>query len=332
MAKPKVFITRWVPASVVENIARECDLERNHEDRALTPEELASALNGKDGALCHLTDRIDAPLIEKAASLKVIANVAVGFDNIDVKAVTRRRILVTNTPGVLTDTTADFAFALLLAAARRVTEADQFVRSGKWKEWKLDLMLGTDVHHSTLGIIGLGRIGTAVARRAAGFSMNLIYWMPKRAAAELEWELGATYVSKEALLRDSDFISLHCPLKADTRHLIGETELEQMKRSAILINTARGPIVDEGALVRALREHRIAGAGLDVFENEPRLNPELLTLPNVALAPHIASASRQTRLRMAEIAAENLLAGVHGRIPPNVVNTELLSAQKSGSA
>ena len=274
----------------------------------------------------QITDRMDAALLEKAPHLKVIANVAVGYDNIDVPCATRLGIQVTNTPGVLTDTTADFAFALLLAAARRVAEADQFVRNGQWNEWRLDLLLGRDVHHSTLGIMGLGRIGRAVARRASGFNMKVLYWMPRRAALEVERENAATYVEKDVLLRESDFLSIHVPLNPETRHLIGKRELDQMKPTAILVNTARGPIVDEEALVHALREGRIAGAGLDVFEREPQVHPALLAMPNVVLAPHIASASIATRFRMAEMAAENLLAAVSGKVPPNLVNRELAAA------
>jgi glyoxylate reductase len=324
--KPKVFITRPVPEAVLARIASECEMEWNREDRLLSREELAGRLAGSEGVLCQLTDRIDDVVMEQAPLLKVIANVAVGYDNIDVTSATRRGILVTNTPEVLTDTTADFAFALLLASARRVAEADQFVRSGQWKEWKLDLMLGTDAHHATLGIIGLGRIGRAVARRARGFSMNVLYSAPRRAGPQVEQELGVSYVEKDVLLRESDFISLHVPLKPETRHMIGQPEFDRMKPTAILINTARGPIVDEKALVEALQKGRIGGAGLDVFEDEPRPNPQLARLSNVVLAPHIGSASRQTRLRMAEMAAENLVAGVSGRIPPNLVNRELAEA------
>lgn len=321
--KSKVFITRPIPEAVLAKIASECDVECNRQDRTLLRKELSECLAGRQGVLCHLTDRIDAAVMEKAPLLKVIANVAVGYDNIDVAFATKRGIFVTNTPDVLTDTTADFAFALLLAAARRVAEADQFVRSGQWKEWKLDLLLGSDAHHGTLGIIGLGRIGSAVARRARGFDMRVLYWMPRRARPEVEQELGVTYVQKDVLLRESDFISLHVPLKPETRHLIGRPEFDQMKPAAILINTARGPIVDEMSLAESLRDGRIGGAGLDVFEDEPRVNRQLLSLPNVVLAPHIGSASHQTRLRMAQIAAENLVVGSSGRIPPNLVNREL---------
>ena len=325
--KPKVLLTRPTPPAILDVVAAQCEVDCNGEDRPLTREELAARIVGCVGLLCHLTDRIDGAIMDRAPDLKVIANVAVGYDNIDVPAATARGILVTNTPDVLTDTTADFAFALLLAAARRVVEGDRFVREGKWREWRFDLLLGTDVHHATLGIVGLGRIGAAVARRGRGFGMKILYCGTRRASAELERELGATYVEKGALLCESDFISLHNPLRADTRHLIGRPEFALMKREAILINTSRGPVVDEEALVEALKSGRIAGAGLDVFEREPQVHPGLLNFPNVVLAPHIASASRQTRLRMVEVAAVNLVAGAMGAIPPNAVNREALNRE-----
>jgi glyoxylate reductase len=324
--KPTVFITRPIFESVVTRIAEQCDVERNAEDRNLSRAELFAGLAGCQGVLTQLTDRMDREAMDHAPHLRVIANIAVGYDNIDVPAATERGILVTNTPGVLTETTADFAFALLLAAARRIVEADQFARSGQWKQWKLDLLLGTDAHHATLGIIGLGRIGQAVARRARGFAMQVLYASPRRAALELEQELGARHGSLETLLRESDFVSLHVPLKPETRHLIGAPELALMKKTAILINTTRGPVVDEEALVAALREGRIAGAGLDVFEREPEIHPGLPSLSNVVLAPHLGSASRQTRLRMVELAAENLLAALSGNTPPNPVNREVVRA------
>ncbi|MBI4444130.1 MAG: D-glycerate dehydrogenase [Acidobacteria bacterium] len=324
--QPKVFVTRPVPDPALAMLEAECHVKRNDQDRTLSPEELAERLSDRDGVLCQLTDRMDAALLEKAPSLRVIANIAVGYDNVDVGCATRRGILVTNTPGVLTETTADFTFALLLAAARRVVEADRFVRAGQWKQWKLDLLLGKDVSLGSLGIIGLGRIGRAVARRARGFDMSVLYWQPRRADPEVEQQLGVIWVSQETLLREADFITLHVPLKPETHHLIGAAELAQMKPPAILINTARGPVVDEEALAEALQQGRIRGAGLDVFEREPQVHPVLLTLPNVVLAPHIASASEATRRRMAEMAAQNLLAALRGEVPPNLVNPEALGA------
>ena len=325
--QPTVFITRPIFDPVLQTIASQCEVKRNAEDRTLSRPELFAGLAGCQGVLTQLTDRMDREAMEHAPELRVIANIAVGYDNIDVPAATARGILVTNTPGILTETTADFAFALLLAAARRIVEADQFVRSGQWKQWKLDLLLGTDAHHATLGIIGLGRIGQSMARRARGFEMQVLYAGPRRVAPEIEQELGSRHVPLETLLRESDFVSLHVPLKPETRHLIGAPQLALMKPTAILINTTRGPVVDEEALVAALREGRIQGAGLDVFEREPEIHPGLPALPNVVLAPHLGSASRATRLRMVELAAENLLCALSGQVPPNVVNREVLATQ-----
>ena len=322
--QPTIFITQPVFEPVVQTLSEHCIVKRNTEDGPPAREVLFTALADCQGVLTQLNDRMDGEVMDHAPSLRVISNIAVGYDNIDVPAATARGILVTNTPGILTETTADFAFTLLLAAARRMIESDRFARSGQWKRWKLDLLLGTDVHHATLGIVGLGRIGQAVARRARGFQMNVLYAAPRRAAPEIEQELGARHVPLETLLRDSDFVSLHVPLKPETRHLIGAPQLALMKPTAILINTTRGPVVDEEALVAALREGRIQGAGLDVFEREPEIHPGLPGLPNVVLAPHLGSASRQTRLRMVELAAENLLAALGGQIPPNLVNREVL--------
>jgi len=252
-----------------------------------------------------------------------VSNIAVGYNNIDVEACTRRRIMVTNTPGVLDDTTADFAWALLLATARRVVEADQYLRSSKWEGWELMDFLGYDVHHKALGICGLGRIGQRVARRAKGFEMQILYTDVIRAAPSLEEELGARFVDKKTLLAESDFVTLHVPLTPQTTHYISMAELGLMKPTVILLNSSRGPVVDEKALVQALKEGKIAGAGLDVYEREPEVGPELIEMKNVVLAPHIASASRETRLRMATMAAENLVAGLTGRGPPNLVNPDV---------
>jgi lactate dehydrogenase-like 2-hydroxyacid dehydrogenase len=254
--------------------------------------------------------------------------VAVGYDNIDVPAATKKGILVTNTPDVLTDTTADFAWALLMAAARRVVEGHHFVHSGQWSKWLIDLLVGQDVHHRTIGIFGMGRIGQAMARRAAGFSMRILYHDAFRAPESVEKQLGLTFVDKEQLLREADFVSLHVPLNADTRKLIGTRELKMMKSTAVLVNTARGPVVDEAALAQALQDKVIASAGLDVFENEPKVNPLLLKLDNVVLAPHIASASVDTRRRMSMMAAENAVAALEGKRPANLLNEEAFQSSK----
>jgi lactate dehydrogenase-like 2-hydroxyacid dehydrogenase len=269
-----------------------------------------------------LTDRFDTAAIEQLKGVRAICNVAVGFDNIDLAAATRKGILVSNTPDVLTETTADFAFSLLMATARRVVEAHQFVHSGKWQRWTIDLLVGQDIHHRTLGIFGMGRIGQAMARRGRGFGMRIVYSDAQRAPEAIETELQAKYVSKEQLLREADFVSLHVPLLPETRKLIGAAELQLMKSTAILINTARGPVVDEAALADALQKRVITGAGLDVFETEPKLNPKLLELDNVVLAPHIASASVETRRRMSTMAAENAAAAIEGARPPNLLNPE----------
>ena len=326
--QPTIFITQPIFAPVIETLSAHCNIRRNTEDRPPSRDEMYAALDGCQGVLTQLNDRMDADIMDHAPSLRVIANIAVGFDNIDVPAATERGILVTNTPGILTDTTADFAFTLLLAAARRMIESDRFARSGRWKRWKLDLLLGTDAHHATLGIIGLGRIGQAMARRARGFDMTILYAAPRSAAPEVERELAARHVPLETLLRESDFVSLHVPLKPDTRHLIGAPQLALMKPTAILINTTRGPVVDEAALAAALRDRRIQAAGLDVFENEPAIHPGLIGLDNVVLAPHSGSGSRQTRLRMVEVAARNLLAALRGETPPHLLNPAALSSCK----
>lgn len=316
----KAFITRKIPEIALEIIHHAVDdVEIWPCELPPSREEMRSKVAEVDGLLCLLTDQIDRELLQNAPKLRVVSQMAVGYDNIDVPACREKSIAVGNTPGVLTETTADLAFALLLATARRIVEAEAFTRSGDWVTWSPMLLTGPDVHHATLGIIGMGRIGYEMARRAHGFEMNIIYSCP-HSHPEAERDFAATHVSLESLLQKSDFVSLHTPLKPATRHLIGSAELNRMKPSAILINTARGPIVDQAALVDALQRNQIAGAGLDVFEIEP-LPPTdpLLTLKNVVLLPHIGSASIGARTKMAVLAAENLVAGLQNRHLPHPV-------------
>jgi glyoxylate reductase len=314
MAK-SVFISSTLPRESVGLIPRDFTLDYNDSEVPLSKAELVSRLKGKDGLICHIISTIDEEVLASAPTLRVVANVAVGYNNIDVAAARRRGVIVTNTPDVLTETTADFAWTLLMATARRVVEADHYARSGRWTAWKWDLLWGADVHGTTLGIVGFGRIGRAVARRALGFNMRVLYHDAVRADAAVERELSATATDLETLLREADFVTLHTNLTPETRHLIGERTLRLMRKSAIVVNAARGPIVDEAALAKALREGWIAGAGLDVFEEEPRIHPDLLPLQNVVLAPHIASASRDTRVAMATLAVRNCVAVLEGKAP-----------------
>jgi glyoxylate reductase len=318
-----VFVSRALPEEALAVARDRVILRVNGEDRRLPPPALARALADVEGLVCLLTDTVDAEVLAAAPRLRVVANVAVGYNNIDVAAATGRGIVVTNTPGVLTETTADFTWALLLATARRVAEADAYTRAGRFTEWGLGLLLGEDVHGRTLGILGLGRIGRAVARRAQGFSMRVLYHDAIRDRAA-ERDLGLVHADKDALLREADFVTLHVPLLPETHHYIGAAELGRMKPTACLINAARGPVVDEAALVQALREGRIAGAGLDVYEAEPHVDPGLIECPRTVLAPHIASASRQTRLTMATMAVESAVAVLEGRRPAHPVNPEVL--------
>jgi glyoxylate reductase len=311
----KILISMGLLRESIELARSRAEVDLHAGDDPLPKAELMARLKDKEGLVCQITDTIDAEVLGAAARLKVVANVAVGYNNIDVAAAHRRGIVVTNTPDVLTDTTADFAWALLMATARRVVEADGYVRAGRWQRWEFLRLLGGDVHGKTLGVIGFGRIGRAVARRALGFDMRVLYYDTVRADAAAEAELRATFVDKAVLLRESDFVTLHSLLTPETRHLIDAEALRAMKPSAYLINAARGPIVDEAALVRALSERWIAGAGLDVFEAEPTVHPGLLRLDNVVLAPHIASATEATRHKMATLAVENCLAVLDGRPP-----------------
>jgi glyoxylate reductase len=323
-AKPKIFVTRPLPGPVLELLGARCELRFNPEDRSVPADQLAEACREVEG-LVVCGARVPETVLVQAPGLRVVANVGVGYDHVDVAACTRRGILVTNTAGVLEETTADLAFSLLLAVARRVVEGDRYVRDGHWKRWEFGLLWGTDVHGKTLGIYGFGHIGQAMARRGRGFSMRILYHSRHRVSEAVEGELGAQYVDRETLLQQSDYLSLHVPLTAVTRHLIRAEDLRRMKPTAFLINAARGPVVDEEALVSALQDGTIAGAGLDVFEAEPQLHPALLSLPNVVLMPHIGSATGETRLKMAMLAAENLLAALEGKRPPNLVNPEVLS-------
>lgn len=325
MSRPKVYVTRLLPERGLNKIMRNFEAEVWHDYGPPPKSVILEKARDVDGLVSLLSDQIDAEVFDAAPRLRIVAQMAVGFDNIDVKEATRRGICVTNTPEVLTETTADFAWALLMAVARRVVEADRYVRSGQWKvSWHPSMMLGRDIHGATLGIIGAGRIGAALARRARGFDMKILYYdvTPR---PSLEKELGARRVDLETLFRESDFVSVHVPLTKETHHLVDASKLSLMKKTAYLINTSRGPTVDEKALYDALREGRIAGAALDVFEQEPTptSNP-LLTLENVVVAPHISSASHETRSRMAEMAADNLIAYFQGKTPPNLVNPEAL--------
>src|SRR5690554_1216766 len=324
-----VFVTRKLPGQGLERLRDLCEVTVFPEDRNMTKEELLEIIPGQDAVITMLANPIDSEVIGAGQKLKVIANYAVGFNNIDLAAATARGIAVVNTPDVLTAASADFAWALLLATARRVVEGDALVRAGRFAGWAPELLLGVEVHSKTLGIVGAGRIGQAVAKRARGFAMRILYHNRTRLPEDVERELGLEYADLDALLKEADFVSLHCPLTPETRHLIGERELGLMKPTAVLINTARGPVVDEGALVQALREGRIYGAGLDVFENEPALHPGLAELPNVVLAPHIASAGRETRLQMVDLVVSDVLAVLKGQRPRNLVNPEIWKREDS---
>ncbi len=318
----KIFVTRKLPRPGLDLLRKECTIELNPDDRILTKDEIIKGIKGKDGLLCLLTDTIDKDVINAEPKLKMIASYAVGYDNIDTATATERGIPVSNTPDVLTETTAELAWALLFSVARRIVEGDGFTRGGRFKGWAPMLMLGQDVSHKTLGVVGTGRIGTAFALKSKGFQMNVLYTDEKR-NERIERDLGAKQVPLSTLLKESDFVSLHVPLTDATHHLIDEKELRMMKKTAILINTARGPIIRETALIKALKEHWIFGAGLDVYEKEPEISEELRSLHNVVLQPHTGSGTLETRTKMALMAAENLLIGLKGGIPPNCVNKEV---------
>jgi gluconate 2-dehydrogenase len=326
MSKPRILVARAVFGEVIERLQQHFEVEHNQADEPWSKEQLADKLRDKVGVFTTGSERIDSAVLACAPQLKICANMAVGFNNFDLAAMTQRRVLGTNTPDVLTETTADFGFALLMATARRVTESEHYLRAGKWQRWSYDMFAGSDVHGSTLGILGMGRIGRGIARRGAhGFGMTVIYHNRSRLSPELEAACGARYVGKEELLRNADHLVLVLPYSAQSHHAIGAAELALMKPTANLINIARGGIVDDAALAAALRDKRIAAAGLDVFEGEPQVHPDLLTVPNVVLTPHIASATVPTRKAMADLAADNLIGFlVHGK-PLTPLNPEVLN-------
>jgi D-3-phosphoglycerate dehydrogenase len=319
MTDCRVLVTRHVYPEALELLGGDVDVTYHDSRDGMTRAEFTAAVADKHALLCQLTDRIDAALLDAASEMRIIANVAVGYDNIDVAAASRRGILVTNTPDVLTQSTADLAFALLMATARRLTEAERFLREGRWRQWEIDLLSGVDVHGSTLGIIGMGRIGQALARRARGFDMRVIYHSRTRLDPALERELSVTPAPLDTLLDTADIVSVHVPLTPETKGMIAARELARMQPTSVLINTSRGSIVDEDALVEVLRSGGIRGAGLDVFASEPAVDRRLLALDNVVLLPHIASSTVATRTRMCCMAAENIRAFARGGRPPNVV-------------
>lgn len=320
-----VLISKHIFAEAAEHLKARARVDYHDSDEGLPADELVARLAGKRGLVCQLTDRIDAAVMDAAPEVRVVSNVAVGFDNIDVAAATKRGVMVTNTPGVLTNTTADLAFALLLGAGRRLGEAERYLRAGRFKQWRIDLLTGWDIWGATLGVFGMGRIGQAVARRGKGFNMRVLYYDPFRLSSESERELGVEFAPVEQVLARSDFVTLHCALTPRTHHLISGPQLRAMKSTAVLVNTSRGPVVDEAALADALETGEIAAAGLDVFENEPAVHPKLLQQENALIVPHIASASVATRTRMCLMAAENMVAGLAGERPPNIVNPEVLA-------
>lgn len=322
--KPKILVARAVFPDVIERLAAHFEVESNQEDVVFSKQELAQRLQDKDGMFATLSEKVDADTLASCSRLKAVCNMAVGYNNIDLAAVTAAGVMATNTPDVLNETTADFAWALLMASARRITESEHWLRAGKWEKWSYNGLMGMDLHGSTLGIIGMGRIGQAIARRSTGFNMRVIYHNRTRLSEEIELQANkARHVSKEELLRSADHVMLSLPYSPQMHHTIGAAELALMKPSATLVNIARGGIVDDAALIAALREGRIASAGLDVFENEPALNPDFLSLSNVVLTPHIASASEATRRAMANCAADNLIAALTGIQPPNLLNPQV---------
>jgi glyoxylate reductase len=319
--KPKIFITYKLPERPLAILKEGCEVFINESERNLTKDELCRAVKGMDGVICMLSDGIDREVIDAAQGVKIFANYAVGFNNIDFKYAAEKGIAVTNTPDVLTNATADLAWALLFSVARRIVDSDRFTKEGKFKGWTPTLFLGQDITGKTLGVIGAGRIGANFAKKAKGFDMKLLY-NNRKPSKEFEAETGAIYVDKETLFRDSDFISIHVPLTEETKHMIGKKEFGMMKKSAIVINTARGPVIDEKSLVEAIKQGTIWGAGLDVYENEPAIEEGLLGLENVILAPHVGSGTTETREKMVEMAGESILTVLKGEIPANCINLE----------
>ncbi|SDC13344.1 Lactate dehydrogenase [Cupriavidus sp. YR651] len=330
--KPSVLVTRAIFPDVIDRLAQYFEVDSNQDDVVLDAAALKGRLAGKAGVLANAADKIDAGVVAGLPALRAVCNMAVGYNNLDIPALTAAGIVATNTPDVLTETTADFGWALLMATARRVTESEHYLRAGKWERWSYDMLVGMDVYGSSLGILGMGRIGQALARRAAGFGMQVLYHNRSRLPADTERALNARYVSKAELLQQSDHLVLVLPYSPESHHAIGAAELALMKPTATLINLARGGIVDDGALAAALRDRRIFAAGLDVFEGEPRVHPDLLTVPNVVLTPHIASASEKTRRAMANLAADNLIAaldaGPQSGKPSSVINPEVMAHRR----
>ena len=321
--KPRVLVTREISAEAIARLKQHFLVVANQKDDPVSARQLLQKLKGIDGAVTLTTDTISDEVLAKNPQLKIVSNVAVGYNNFDVAAATRRGVMMTNTPGAVDDATADLTWALILAAARGVTFADKAVRAGRWKRWRMMEYLGQDIYGKTIGIIGFGRIGRGVARRAMGFNMKVLYASRSRASDGVEQEFRASYVDKHTLLRESDVVTLHLPLFPETRHYIGAADLALMKRTAVLVNASRGPVVDEKALVRTLKAQRIFAAGLDVCEHEPALSSGLAQVPNVVLTPHIGSGTYETRLKMSNMAVTNCIAGLTGQRPPNLLNPEV---------
>jgi gluconate 2-dehydrogenase len=322
-AKPKVLVARPIFPEGIERLRAIATVDYNDQIAALTPAQLTQRLADVDGALVTGSEKIDQNTLSQAGRLKVVSNIAVGFNNFDISALTQKKVMATNTPEVLTDTTADMGFLLMMAAARRLSESEHWLRAGQWKDWSLGGMMGMDVHHATIGIMGMGRIGQAIAKRALAFGMTVIYYNRRQLSPQIEQQYQARYVSKEELLKTADHVVLVMPYSPESHHLIGAKELALMKPTATIVNIARGGIIDEEALIHALKTQSIFSAGLDVYDGEPKINPQFLELSNVVLTPHIGSASKKTRTAMMNLAIDNLIAGLKNERPPNLINTEL---------